>query len=127
MLLMVSPLVAIAVVEIVYRAFGSAWFRRGRGAVESQLRSFLAADTDEERQRLILRAGVTTLRVSLAVLALTGLLLAIVGAGPWAWRAHGSQLTTYSATVSICALAWSIARSRFSTGRLSPSARQQLQ
>lgn len=127
LLLAASVLVGVVVSEIARRALGSTWLRQGLRDSDARLRSFRAAGTDAERQRLILQAGFTLLRVSLSVLAVSGLLLAVVGVVPWASHASGSEQTAFYVAVSLCAIAWSTARARHARPDAhSPSVPQEL-
>jgi Sulfotransferase family len=72
--------------------------------IESQLRAFRATQDDDERQRLVLRAGVLTLAVSTALLVVFLVAIAVM-ALPLLWTTPGSvALASYMLLMTAAAL-----------------------
>ncbi len=70
------------------------------------LRAFRAAEDDEARQSLILKAGMQTLTVSLLLLA-TLLIACLVMVLPWAWfPVTEFELGSYMLCLSVTAAMW---------------------
>ena len=114
---MTALVVAIALVvgvlfsEVLFRNVGGhTWPARRLTSALEELQSFRAADNDDARQRHLIRGGMATLTLSLAVLAAIALLAAAYAAPvfllPWTER----EATIYFAASSIIAIAWWVLR-----------------
>jgi len=105
-LLVYAALAGVVIVEGLRIAFGRIGVRRRLVQLQCSLRAFQAATDDDSRQRLMLRAGLRTL--SLSLLLFFALLVACaVMALPLPWvEMNATMLTTYMMVLTVVALAW---------------------
>lgn len=109
-LLVSAPLVGVAVVELAIRGLARVRLRSRLETMQGQMRAFLAATTDDDRQRLILQSAGTTFTLSALTLALAAGLLALTATAPWVLRADREQQVTFYGVVSIASMAWAFGR-----------------
>ena len=114
--LLVSLVVGAALAEISMNVFGGIWFGTQPGMIRDNLQEFHGAVGDDERQALLLRSGVMTLKFSLIVLAVLVVLAVIAFVAPWLLAWNESQQTVYLIAVSVAATGWWLVR------RATPSA-----
>jgi hypothetical protein len=105
--------IGIVFAEVLLRNAGvNAWPARGFANMRDELQSFRRADNDDARQHHLIRGGVATLSLSLAVLALIAVCAAVFAAPmlllPWS----DGQTTLYLVVSTVSAIAWWVLRRR---------------
>lgn len=110
---MTALVVAIALVvgivfsEVLFRNVRQgAWPARGLASARDELLAFRGADNDDARQHHLIRGGVATLKVSLAVLAAIAVCAAVFAAPMLLLAWSDRQSTIYVAASSVSAIAW---------------------
>jgi hypothetical protein len=102
--------VAIALTETALRLLSQPWWAEQWASMAASLRAYRSADSDEQRQPLVLRAGALTLRLSAAIL----LLLATLGLAfqllPWLLDWNEVQRRGYLLIAVIGSVAWVLLR-----------------
>ena len=105
-LLAYSIAAAIAIVELLTFAVGRIQVTQRLARIRTVLQAFHAAQDDDARQALLMRAGMATL--SLSILLLVTLLVAGVVMGlPLLWiRPASFEMTLYMAALTLATLLW---------------------
>lgn len=111
LVLLVALFVAVILTEIGLCFFGREWFREQTRKITMHLKDFRAANSDDDRQQLLLRSGWETIRFGIVTLCLVGCLFLIVFLPLWILTWVNKQQTTYLLTMSIAATVWVIFRS----------------
>lgn len=93
--------IALLVVELCLNLFRGGWVRNEVSAILVNLQDIRKADEDEEKQRLLIRGGLSTLRFSLLFTAFLLLLVIIVFSIPWAFSWESSEESEYLLAVTI--------------------------
>lgn len=93
--------IALLVVELCLNLFRGGWVRNEVSAILVNLQDIRKADEDEEKQRLLIRGGLSTLRFSLLFTAFLLLLVIIVFFIPWAFSWESSEESEYLLAVTI--------------------------
>ena len=106
LILVVALLIGIILPEIAFCAFSKLHFRIQLNKTMSLLKIFRRANSDDMRQALLLRAGLTTLQLGLGMLVLFGALAAIAYLAPWLLKWDESQNMIYLVALSIVATGW---------------------
>lgn len=109
-LLATGPVVGVAVVELAVRGLARVRLGSRLETMQTQLRAFRAASTDEDRQRLILRSAGTTFTLSALMLALAASLFALTATTPWVLHADRDAALTFYGVVSVTSMAWALGR-----------------
>jgi hypothetical protein len=98
--------VGIVLAEFYSRIFGGPWLRRRLNGMLLRLKSFRDAKSDDERQSLMISAGLDTLLFSLCCLAMLGASLALLGLAPWGLRWDRNQTDVYFVAASLVSIGW---------------------
>jgi hypothetical protein len=110
---MTALVVAIALVvgvlfsEVLLRNAGSrTWAARRLAGALAELKSFHGADNDDARQHHLIRGGMATLTLSLAVLAAIAVCAAVYAAPLLLLALTEREVTIYLVVSAIIAIAW---------------------
>jgi hypothetical protein len=103
----IAFLIGILFSEVFIRNLAAgAWPARRLASALGEIQSFRAADNDDARQRHLIRGGVATLTLSLAVLAAIALFAALYAAPMLLLAWTSREVTLYFAVSGIVAVAW---------------------
>ncbi|MDX2471674.1 MAG: sulfotransferase domain-containing protein [SAR324 cluster bacterium] len=108
--LLISLVTGILLVEVAMVTFGGRWFLAQGKIISTKMNLFFAAKTDDERQVLVIDAGLTTLRFSLVSFLYVATLAAIAGFLPWFLAWEEEQNVDYAIYVSVIATLWWLVR-----------------
>ena len=92
--------------EIGIRTFGSTWFVQQLQLIKNVLPTFQQAQDDDERQALLLKSGLATLRFSILLMLLITVMAVVAMLAPWALVWSAQQQTIYWLTSSVIATGW---------------------
>ena len=102
---------ALLVVELCLGLMRGGWVKHEVSSILLNLQNISKAERDEDKQRLLISGGISTLRFSLLFAAFLLLLVVIVFFFPWAFSWEGSKETEYLIAITvigtICA-AWRV-------------------
>jgi hypothetical protein len=107
---LVSAVTAIVIVELCLKVFKGNWIKTEVASLMHNMQTFLRAQDDAERQRLLIQNGLSTLRFSLVFASFMGLLVGIACLAPWALTWTESQQTSYVVATSVVGTAWWLLR-----------------
>ncbi len=103
----IALVIGVAFSEVMLRNVGEdAWAVRRLAAVRNELQSFQKANDDDARQHHLIRGGVATLTLSLAVLAAIAVCALLFAAPMFVLAWSERQSTIYLVVSGIGAIAW---------------------
>jgi len=103
----IALIIGVLFSEVLFRNVrGDTWPARRFTSALDELQSFRAADNDDARQRHLIRGGVATLTLSLAVLASIALFASVYAAPMFLLGWTDREATIYFAVSGIIAIAW---------------------
>jgi hypothetical protein len=115
---------AFALVELYGKLLKNQWLRKQPAALQGSLRAFQNAQTDEVRQRLLLKSSFTTLRFSLVCATLVALLAGALFLPTWVFGWDSATNETYLLITSVAATLWWLLRERLMPQKASAAAKK---
>jgi hypothetical protein len=101
-----SIVVGVILAEIGIHTFGSTWLLQQLHLIKNILPTFQQAQDDIERQALLLKSGLATLRFSMLLMLLIAVMAFVAALAPWALFWSPEQQTIYWITSSVVATVW---------------------
>jgi hypothetical protein len=108
----VSLAMAFAMVELCGKLLKNIWLRKQPAELQVSLRAFQNAQTDEDRQRLLLKSGFATLCFSLVCATLVALLAGVLFVPIWVFGWDTANRERYLLIASVAATVWWLLRVR---------------
>jgi uncharacterized membrane protein YqjE len=106
----IAFVIALLVVELCLGLLKGGWVKNEVSSILVNLQDIKKAEHDEEKQRLLIRGGISTLRFSLLFAAFLFLLVVIVFFFPWVFSWEGSQETEYLIAITLIGTIFGISR-----------------
>jgi len=102
--------IALLIVELCFGVLKGGWVKQEVGAILVNLQDIQKAERDEDKQRLLIFGGISTLRFSLLFALFLALLAVIVLFIPWLFDWSDDRTTDYFITLTIIGTAYGVVR-----------------
>lgn len=121
----IAFVIAVLVVELCFGLMKGGWVKNEVSSILGNLQDIRKAEHDEEKQRLLIRGGISTLRFSLLFAAFLFLLVVIVFFFPWVFSWEGPQETEYLIAITLIGTIFGVSRVWRSSGSSKNNAKNQ--